>query len=230
MNLPVKRAIELDVGLHVSNYSIESILGRGKEGIVYRVRSEKTQNIFALKHYSKTVNTKREIERYLAKFDKLAGVAGVMKVFSVFRLADSSYCSLMELVPGTNLKEVVSRRELEVVEVIKIMSQLIEIIENCHSLKIYVGDLHLENILLSPHGEVKIVDFDIHHRLTRELEVDDIVSVCILFHELTNANSKIISRTFPRRIANVRMRYRTIGELSRTVVENCLKLGVTIPR
>jgi serine/threonine-protein kinase len=69
---------------------------------------------------------------------------------------------VMEYVEGQNLRKYLEeRKRLAIDEAVHLVCQLLEALEHCHGLGIIHRDLKPENVLITPDGQVKLMDFGI---------------------------------------------------------------------
>ena len=154
------------IGRTLSHYRITAALGAGGMGEVYRATDAKLGREVALKLLPEAFA--RDPER-LARFEREAKVLaslnhpGIAHLygFDSATLEDGSsvHFLAMELVPGEDLAERLTRGKLPVEEAIEIAKQIAEALEQAHAHGIVHRDLKPANVKLTPDGKVKVLDF-----------------------------------------------------------------------
>lgn len=97
---------------------------------------------------------------------------------------------------------------------LRVVRQLLKILQDCHELKYRVGDIHADNIILAPGDRPFIIDLDLGARLNRETAMEDVTAVCKLLYELNWAGGPYpndLKKTFPKRTDALKARYQTPG-------------------
>ncbi|KAL0097068.1 kinase-like domain-containing protein [Phycomyces blakesleeanus] len=89
----------------------------------------------------------------------------VVHLYETYETADSLYL-VMEYVPGLNLDEYLQKHNgaLQEEDARNIFRQMVAAVEYCHSRWVVHRDLKAPNVLLTPHGEVKLADFGLGNR------------------------------------------------------------------
>jgi len=151
-------------GCTLDDYMNIKVIGKGAYAEVKEGINEGTKEKVALKFYKKSLlkdtmkksNVIREI-RILEKLDH----PNIMRIFDC--MEDSkNVIIVLEYIAGISLNEYLAKipdHKLNETEVYNIFKQLLSAVAYCHSKGITHRDLKLENILLTPKGEIKLVDF-----------------------------------------------------------------------
>lgn len=152
-----------------SKYVIESFLGGGVEGEVYKVRETRTKITRAAKLFYPWKNERdRAARAYARKLENLRGCPLVIQYHNAETLlvrGTKVTCLLSDYVDGMLLAEYVGRRpgkRLMPFEALHILYTLVWGLEQIHATGEYHGDLHDENVLIKPSGiffDIKILDF-----------------------------------------------------------------------
>lgn len=156
-------------------YKIVQVLGEGGMGTVYKVELVGKPGFYrAVKELTLSPNTS-EAERKSAieRFDKEMSLLFNLKHQRIPSFAHSfqergNYYFAMEFVPGESLDKVLEKNKgpLNEEDVIKWMMQVCEALSYIHSLNppIILRDLKPGNIILTPSGDVQLIDFGIARR------------------------------------------------------------------
>jgi TOMM system kinase/cyclase fusion protein len=153
-------------------YRIESHLGAGGFGDVFRAVQEKTGQLVAIKvlrpRYGKSAPS---LERQLARFRREMRVCAELHHAHIVRLIDSGETdngllfSVFEYVPGMTLSELLREKgALTVRSTIELMSQVLDALICAHGRGIIHRDLKPNNIMVSTTGsrpQTTVLDFGI---------------------------------------------------------------------
>lgn len=95
--------------------------------------------------------------RILAQVDNLSNVVSVYNAF----VENNTAYIVMEFVEGNSLSEYVEkrRRTMTVNEMLRCIIPILEDLEQIHQRKVYHKDIAPDNIMITPDGKVKLIDF-----------------------------------------------------------------------
>jgi len=153
------------------DFKILSTLGKGSQGVVYKVQRARDKRVFALKEMEyasesrlKLADRESSLLRRLdtaARKGKTVGFNHVPKYEAHWtETRVKAYYILMEFCEGVNLSVWLDRNfRRKQKESLSIFKQIIEGIYFMHSNNIVHRDLKPENIFVCPQGKVKIIDF-----------------------------------------------------------------------
>jgi serine/threonine-protein kinase len=150
----------------LGRYVIQSELGRGAMGVVYKANDTVLERTVAVK----TVNMALEregAEKYEARFYQEARAAGglnhpnIVTVYDVGKEANVAYMA-MEFIEGVELRSIIGEgRVLPVTQAVSIAAQVAEGLAYAHEHGVVHRDIKPANIMVVPDGPVKITDFGI---------------------------------------------------------------------
>jgi predicted Ser/Thr protein kinase len=150
----------------LGRYTIQSELGRGAMGVVYKATDSVLERTVAIK----TVNmnlTPEEAKGYEARFYQEARSAGslnhpnIVTIYDVGRVNDVVFMA-MEFIEGVELRSLFADgRPLPVTQAISIAAQVAEGLGYAHDHGIVHRDIKPANIMVVQSGPVKITDFGI---------------------------------------------------------------------
>jgi serine/threonine protein kinase len=149
------------IGKTISHYKILEKLGEGGMGVVYNAHDTKLDRDVALKFLSThLIANETEKKRFLQEAQAAARLnhPNICMVFEVDEVDGQSFIA-MELVEGQTLKEKIKTGPLDIKEVLNISIQIAEGLSEAHEKGIIHRDIKSANILISPKGRVKIMDF-----------------------------------------------------------------------
>jgi tetratricopeptide (TPR) repeat protein len=149
------------IGQTISHYRIESRLGQGGMGIVYRAVDTRLQRPVALKFLAPELTRDSQAR---ARFVNEARAAAslnhphIATIYEIDEAAGQTFIA-MEFVPGPSLAERIAQGPLPPAEAMRITGQVASGLARAHRQGIVHRDIKPANILLSTTGEAKIVDF-----------------------------------------------------------------------
>ncbi|MCR5430629.1 MAG: serine/threonine protein kinase [Eubacterium sp.] len=160
-------------------YFVCDMLGKGGFSYVYRVKDMQTGQEFAMKNYfsSNPGNKKNLLEGLERELNVLKNTShpNLPKIYDLIKENDSFFL-IMEIVNGENLKSIVDRKgPLKKKEIKHVMKQVCSGLYYLHSLEppIVYRDLKPSNIVMDENGQVKLVDFGIAKRYSKEIELSE---------------------------------------------------------
>jgi len=148
-------------GANLGHYRIESKLGQGGMGVVYRATDEKLRRTVALKVLPPLhVDDQQRRRRFLREARSLAAVThpNIATIYEVGE-ADGRIHIVMELVEGRSLRDALADGALSIVEATRITQAIARGLGKAHEKGIVHRDLKPDNVMLGMEGEVKILDF-----------------------------------------------------------------------
>jgi len=150
----------------LGRYAIQSELGRGAMGVVYKATDTALERTVAVK----TVNMALErdgAEKYEARFYQEARAAGslnhpnIVTVYDVGKEGNVAYMA-MEFIEGQELRSLLAEgRALPVSHAVSIAAQVAEGLAYAHQHGVVHRDIKPANIMVLADGPVKITDFGI---------------------------------------------------------------------
>jgi serine/threonine protein kinase/formylglycine-generating enzyme required for sulfatase activity/dienelactone hydrolase len=153
----------LVAGEKLGRYTVIEPLGAGGMGAVYRARDERLERVVAVKILSPGVLTNEDSRRRFRKealaLAKLshAHIAGVYDVGE----QDGVDYLVMECVPGETLAAKLKAGPLTVKDATSITLQIAQALEDAHEQGVIHRDLKPANVMITPKGQVKVLDFGI---------------------------------------------------------------------
>src|SRR5262249_52788155 len=154
-------SISFTPGAQLSHYRIVDRIGAGGMGEVWRATDTKLGRDVALKVIPPLFT--QDAER-LARFEREAKLlasgnpSGIATLHGLEEI-DGSPTLVMELVPGDDLAQLLSRGPVPLEEALLIAERAAEALEYAHERGIVHRDLKPANIKVTPDGQVKLLDF-----------------------------------------------------------------------
>src|SRR5262245_55269105 len=149
------------VGKALGHYQIEGLLGRGGMGEVYSAQDTRLNRMVALKILPAGVATDQDRMRRFTREAKAASALKHPNVATIYDIGDHDGTSFiaMEYIEGQTLAAKMSERPLEIVEIVEIAIQVSDALGEAQSKGITHRDIKPSNIMLTPRGQVKVLDF-----------------------------------------------------------------------
>jgi serine/threonine protein kinase len=153
--------MSLTSGTKLGPYEIQSLLGAGGMGEVYRARDSRLNRDVAIKVLP--IIFASDAER-MARFQREAQLLASLNhpnIASIYGLEekDGVRALVMELVEGPTLAVRIGAGPILIEEALPIARQIAEALESAHEKGIIHRDLKPANIKLTPDGTVKVLDF-----------------------------------------------------------------------
>ncbi|NBC85230.1 MAG: protein kinase, partial [Bacteroidetes bacterium] len=151
------------IGKEVDGYHIESILGRGGMGVVYRAEDVALSRPVALKRINPAqAHREQFLRRFRAEAKALARINSPF-ITSIYALRDTDIGLLivMEYVDGGTLKDRIVEGPMRPAVVVPIVRQILRAFRDAHGAGVIHRDIKPQNIMLTSDGAVKITDFGI---------------------------------------------------------------------
>ena len=155
----------LTVGDKLGHYEITVPLGAGGMGEVYRARDTQLERDVAIKVLPRALAADPE---RLARFDREAkilaalnhpNVAVIHGVIGGMGESAGGRALVMELVEGETLADRLKRGPIPLVDSLRIAQQVAEAVEAAHEKGVVHRDLKPGNVMITPAGLVKVLDF-----------------------------------------------------------------------
>jgi Tol biopolymer transport system component len=151
----------LSPGGKLGPYEIAALLGAGGMGEVYRARDTRLDRDVAIKVLPETLA--RDADR-IARFEREAKALAALNHPNIgaihgFETVDRTKFLVLEYVEGPTLAERLKAGALPVDEALDIAKQIAEALEAAHDKGIVHRDLKPGNVMLTPEGKVKVLDF-----------------------------------------------------------------------
>jgi serine/threonine-protein kinase len=159
------------IGEKLGSFRIESVLGSGAMGVVYRATNEKTGRSAALKVVGGELARGGKIR---ARFDREADILqqfrhpNIVRFLAWGRFRGTSYIA-MEYIEGLTLEKILQERgALPWREVVELAVQLCDALHYAHEHGVVHRDLKPSNLMVTDDGKVKLTDFGIAKDLDAE--------------------------------------------------------------
>lgn len=149
------------VGKFLKNYKILEKIGVGGQGTVYKATDGKLGRTVVVKVLPAELTAK---EANLKRFEREARLASSLdhpNIATIFDLdeAEGHHFIAMQYVEGRNVRQLVGGHPLELKSALLIGIQVADALAAAHSRGIIHRDIKSGNVMVTPSGQVKILDF-----------------------------------------------------------------------
>jgi serine/threonine-protein kinase len=169
-----------DVPALIGRYRVESVIGRGAMGVIYRAHDPEIDRNVAIKLVRADLLYGDDRSDYIARFRREAQAAGrclhpnIVTIYD-FALHEGNPFIAMEFVAGRNLNEVRAGASLPTDDAIAITLQVLDGLAAAHRVGVVHRDVKPANILLVDERFVKVTDFGISRINNSDLTLDGTV-------------------------------------------------------
>ena len=172
--------------IQIKHYSLQEEIGYGTFGKVYKGFDNTLNRVVAIKSISKThqatsnesnsqefSNSKNDLKeaRVLAQINH----PNIVTIYEVFTFKGQVHLA-MEFVEGTTLSQYIKHTPLSLNEVIILIGKIVNALVCAHQHGIVHADIKPENIMVTPQGEPKLIDFGLSKLISQENDLETLVS------------------------------------------------------
>ncbi len=155
-------------GLQLGRFRVESRIGSGGMGQVYRAQDTILKRVVAIKRMAPQIQQSMlGADRFLREAQRASALnhPNIAAIYDVIEEKGEVYL-VMEYIEGTTLRHYLGSHKLTVDEFLSIAIQCGEGLGAAHQQHILHGDIKPENIMLTREMRVKILDFGVARRIT----------------------------------------------------------------
>jgi eukaryotic-like serine/threonine-protein kinase len=149
------------IGQTISHYRILAKLGAGGMGEVYRARDEHLKRDVAFKILRRDSQGSAEAERKLLSEARSASALNDPHICVIHEVGESGgqHFIVMELVEGRPLNSLIPKEGLRPDLVVRYGAQIAAALAHAHDRGIIHRDIKTHNVVITPSGQVKVLDF-----------------------------------------------------------------------
>ena len=149
------------IGHTISHYRITEKLGEGGMGIVYKAEDTKLERPVALKFLAARLLEDEEARERFTREAKAAAALDHPNICTIHEIddADGQTFLAMAYVEGQTVKEKIAQRPLKLDETLDIAIQTAQGLQAAHEKGVVHRDIKSANLMVTPQGQVKIMDF-----------------------------------------------------------------------
>ena len=149
------------IGQTLDHYRIESKLGEGGMGVVYKARDTHLDRAVAIKVLpaDKVADPGRK-QRFVqeAKAASALNHPNIVTIYDI-RYQDGTDFIVMEYIEGQTLDDLIARKAIRSVQALKYAVQIADALAKAHGAGILHRDLKPSNIMVNDEGLIKVLDF-----------------------------------------------------------------------
>jgi eukaryotic-like serine/threonine-protein kinase len=153
--------VQLEKGIRLGDYEIQSLLGAGGMGEVYRARDLRLRRDVAIKVLPSFYASDRERLRRFEQEAQAAAALNHPNILAVFQMGtyEGAPYLVSELLDGDTLRGQISRGAMAARKAIEYCVQIAHGLASAHEKGIVHRDLKPENLFATKDGRIKILDF-----------------------------------------------------------------------
>ncbi|MCK4775048.1 MAG: protein kinase, partial [Candidatus Krumholzibacteria bacterium] len=151
-------------GKQIAGYVIETTLGEGGMGVVYRARDATLDRPVAVKVIHSQKLGEQGKERFLREARACSRITHP-NIITVYAAGEEDGCPYiaMELIDGETLRQIIDEGPIEWKKAVRCLIDLLDAVGRLHEEGIVHRDLKPENIMITKDGVVKLMDFGLAH-------------------------------------------------------------------
>jgi len=148
-------------GKTLGHYKLETIIGEGGMGVVYRAVDTRTQTPVAVKVLPQELALDSPWRRRFSREVRTTAAIQHPHVVRIFDFGEDAGCLflVMELIEGETLRARLAKGALQLDKVLDYAIQIAMALEAAHAAGVIHHDLKPGNIMLTPGEQLKVVDF-----------------------------------------------------------------------
>jgi len=167
-----EREDSLGAGTLLGPWRIERRVGRGGMGEVYE--AQRADGAFELRAAVKLLKRGLDTDAVVARFNRERRILAQLDHANIAHVLDAGVAPdgrpflVMEYVEGRPITEYVRDQVLPMNELLQLLITVCEAVQAAHAKRIVHRDLKPSNVLVTPQGQVKLLDFGIAKALAEE--------------------------------------------------------------
>ena len=168
------------LGQTLAHYEIEDRLGEGGSGVVYRGRDLRLQRQVAIKVLADALRDDEFAWARLLREARLASQLNHPHIAAVYDLGEDEDRAFiaMEYVEGLPLADLIPEDGMPIEQVQRYAAQISGALTYAHRQGVVHGDLKGSNIIVTPEGNTKLLDFGLGRRIPRS-GMTEVTSLCL---------------------------------------------------
>jgi eukaryotic-like serine/threonine-protein kinase len=157
----------------ISHYRLEEELGAGGMGRVHKAYDTTLDRTVVLKLLAPELVAEDESRKRFLREARLASALDHPNICTIYEIAevDDRYFIAMQYVQGKTLKRVINGRPLSLDTVFSVALQVADALAAAHAKGIVHRDIKSSNIIITPRGQAKVLDFGLAKLLSEKERV-----------------------------------------------------------
>jgi serine/threonine protein kinase/tetratricopeptide (TPR) repeat protein len=149
------------IGQIISHYSVVEKIGAGGMGVVYKAEDTELRRIIALKFLPEQDGSDPKAREQLRREARTASSLNHPNICAIYEVGEQSGKAFiaMEYVEGKSLSKLIRPGGLPVETVVRYGTQIASALEHAHNHGVIHRDLKPLNVIVTPQGDAKILDF-----------------------------------------------------------------------
>jgi serine/threonine-protein kinase len=175
-----------EIGSRVGDYEVLEVLGAGGMGRVYKVRDVISFRVEAMKVVLPDLAGDADLaDRFVREIEAQASLdhPNIAAPHTALRL-DNQLLELMEYVEGVTVEAVLRSGRLPIDKAIDYTAQVLSALSYAHARGVVHGGLNPGNMIVTPSGVVKVMDFGIGKTAADQDPRSDLYSLGISLYEM----------------------------------------------
>ena len=158
----------------IGRYRVESVVGEGAMGVVYRALDPEIERYVAIKVVRANLLGSLEAEHYRDRFRREIQAASrcfhpnVVTIYDIGSDGGNPYF-VMEFIDGVSLEKLIPSGGVASFRAISVILQVLSALERAHSLGIVHRDIKPANIVFASADQIKVMDFGISRLISGSL-------------------------------------------------------------
>src|SRR5215510_3261954 len=150
------------VGQTIGKYRVVEQIGRGGMGTVYKAIDETLDRRVALKLLNADLIDQDAVERFRREALMLAKL-NHGRIGAIHELTRDGHDLLMvmEYLEGETAEKLIERGPMSLADAVKLCGQVLDALQYAHAAGVIHRDLKPANVMVTPSGDVKVMDFGI---------------------------------------------------------------------
>src|SRR5215831_12357543 len=161
----------MNIGDTLGNYRVVAKLGQGGMGAVFRARDGLLHRDVAVKVLSSRTLAEKPAKELLLHEARSASALSHPNICMIHQVGETNgeLFIVMELIEGQPLSAMIGKDGLPVESVLRYGVQIASALTHSHSRNVIHRDLKSANVMVTPEGLAKVLDFGLARRLRKEV-------------------------------------------------------------
>lgn len=160
----------------ISHYRLEDELGQGGMGRVYKAFDTTLDRTVVLKLLAPELVAEETSRQRFLREARLASALDHPNICTIYEIAeaDKQYFIAMQYLPGKTLKKLIGNKAFSLESTLSIGLQIADALATAHAKGIVHRDIKSSNIIITPRGQAKVLDFGLAKLLNEKGRNPDI--------------------------------------------------------